>query len=61
MDIKDIVRIVKERQLVLAVEAMEHPAKTYEDYMHRVGRYAELTRTLDELISKDAGPEEDND
>lgn len=59
MDIKDIVQLLKQRQLELAIELAEHPAKSFEEYRERVGMHKGVCDSLDRLISADVDTEDD--
>lgn len=59
MDIKDIVQLLKQRQLDLAIELAEHPAKSFEEYRERVGMYRGVGDSLDRIVSADIDTEED--
>ena len=53
MDIKDAVNDLRKRQVELALELAEHPAKTFEDYRERVGRYCGLSEAMERLLRLD--------
>lgn len=59
IDIKDVVSLLKQRQLELAIELAEHPARSFDEYRERVGLYRGVGDALERLLDTDKQLDDD--